>query len=149
MPAKLVDEEIIKQLSQIFDTQLEHPVEIILFYDNNNCASCKDTHHLLEEITALSKNLYFSAFEINENPMLAQMYHVDLTPGLVIIGRDTDKSLDYGIRFIGIPSGYEFSSLIQDILLVSKRDSALKPEIRSELKGLTKPVHLQIFVTPT
>src|SRR4030066_1396734 len=60
MPAKLVDEEIIKQLSLIFDTQLEHPVEIILFYDNNNCASCKDTHHLLEEITALSENLYFS-----------------------------------------------------------------------------------------
>ena len=149
MPAKLVDEEIIKQLSQIFDTQLEHPVEIILFYDNNNCASCKDTHHLLEEITALSENLYFSAFEINENPQLAQLYHVDLTPGLVIIGRDTDKSLDYGIRFTGIPSGYEFSSLIQDILLVSKRDSGLKPEIRSELKGLTKPVHLQIFVTPT
>jgi alkyl hydroperoxide reductase subunit AhpF len=149
MPVKLLDEEIIKQLSQIFDAQLEHPVEIILFYDNNDCASCEDTRHLLEEITVLSDKLYFSAFELKENPQLAQLYHVDLTPGLVIIGRDAERPLDYGIRFTGIPSGYEFSSLIQDILLVSKRDSGLKPEIRSELKGLTKPVHLQVFVTPT
>jgi len=149
MPTKFLDKEMIKQLSEVFDAHLEHLVEIILFYDNNDCASCEDTHHLLEEITALSEKLYFSAFELKENPQLAQLYQVDLTPGLVIIGRDADRSLDYGIRFTGIPSGYEFSSLIQDILLVSKRDSGLKPEIRSELKGLTKPVHLQVFVTPT
>jgi alkyl hydroperoxide reductase subunit AhpF len=149
MPAKLLDEELIKQLGEIFDAQLEHEVEIILFYDKHDCTTCDDSHHLLEEITGLSEKLYLKIIELKENPQLAQQYHVELAPGLVVVGRDGDRSVDYGIRFSGIPSGYEFSSLIQGILMVSKRDSGLSPEIRSVLKGLTKPVSLQVFVTPT
>lgn len=126
-----------------------HPVEIIYFFKNVDCETCDDTRQLLEEITSISEILNFSAYDLNEYSPLAQQYKIDLVPGLVISGRDADNILDYGIRFAGIPSGYEFSSLIQAILLVSKRDSGLKPEIRKELKGLTKPVQLKVFVTPT
>jgi alkyl hydroperoxide reductase subunit AhpF len=68
---------------------------------------------------------------------------------LVICGRDQDKTIDYGIRFLGIPSGYEFSSLIQAISLVSKRASCLMPETRKEIKTLQIPLQLKVFVTPT
>jgi len=70
-------------------------------------------------------------------------------PGFVITGRDGYKYLDFGLIFAGVPSGYEFSSLIQGIILASKRDSGLKPEIREALRGLTHPVNLKVFVTPT
>jgi len=40
------------------------------------------------------------------------------------------------VRFAGIPSGYEFSSFIQDLLLVSGRDSGLRPETRAFLQEL-------------
>jgi len=72
-----------------------------------------------------------------------------MAPELVIAGREGDTLIDYGIRMAGIPSGYEFSSLIQDIIMVSGRDSGLKPDVRQALKKLEKPVHLQVFVTPT
>ena len=54
-----------------------------------------------------------------------------------------------GIQFSGIPSGHEFSTLINDILIVSKRESELDAKTREFLKNLDKPLHLQVFVTPT
>ena len=149
MPEKLLNEDIINQVKQLFNEQLVHPVEIIYFSKNDPCETCEDTYQLLEEIPSLSDKLHFSAYNLNDNPPLAQHYKVELAPSLVVTGRDGDKLLEYGLRFAGIPSGYEFSSLIQDILLVSRRDSGLKSEIREELKGLTNPVHLKVFVTPT
>jgi alkyl hydroperoxide reductase subunit AhpF len=74
---------------------------------------------------------------------------VDKVPGLVLAGRDGDQILDYGIRYAGIPSGHEFSSLIHDLVLVSGRDSGLREQTRAYLAKLDKPVHLQVFVTPT
>jgi alkyl hydroperoxide reductase subunit AhpF len=66
----------------------------------------------------------------------------------VIAGREDDRIINYGIRLAGIPSGHEFSSLIQDLILVSGRDSGLSQPTRDFLKNLTEPVHLQVFVTP-
>ena len=56
---------------------------------------------------------------------------------------------DYGIRFYGIPAGYEFASLIGDILDVSSGDSGLAPETKAALADLKEPLHLQVFTTPT
>ena len=57
--------------------------------------------------------------------------------------------MDYGIQYSGIPSGHEFSTLINDILLVSGRDSGLSEQARDFLQKLEKPLHMQVFVTPT
>jgi alkyl hydroperoxide reductase subunit AhpF len=56
---------------------------------------------------------------------------------------------DYGIRFYGIPSGYEFSSLIEGIVAVGGRQPNLSKKTLSEIQGLNQPVHIQVFVTPT
>ena len=56
---------------------------------------------------------------------------------------------DYGIRFYGIPSGYEFNSLIEDITAVSREHHGLSEETVAKLDSLSEPVHIQVFVTPT
>jgi len=56
---------------------------------------------------------------------------------------------DFGIRFFGIPSGYEFTSVIEDIADVSRGKVDLQDKTREVLAGLTEPVHMQVFVTPT
>ena len=56
---------------------------------------------------------------------------------------------DSGIRFYGIPSGYEFTSLLEDIIDVSKGDSGLSEASKALVKEIKQPVHLQVFVTPT
>jgi alkyl hydroperoxide reductase subunit AhpF len=149
MPEKLLNAELIKQIKLLFETQLIYPVEIIYFTDKDESESCAETRQLLEELCRLSEKLSFQQYEIHDHPQLAQKINVSLTPGLVIASRERDELLDYGIRFAGIPSGYEFGSLIHAIEMVSKRDSGLKPETRLNLKDIQTPVLLQVFVTPT
>jgi alkyl hydroperoxide reductase subunit AhpF len=56
---------------------------------------------------------------------------------------------DYGIRLYGLPSGYEFGTLVDAILDVSRGDSGLTAETKEALAALPRPVHIQVFSTPT
>ena len=148
MVNRLLNEDITRQVSEFFQ-QLQEPVQVLFFGSKNNCDYCEDTRQLIEEVVGTSDKLGLSVYDIDQDAGLAQQYKVDKTPGMVIAGRDGDQILDYGIRYSGIPSGHEFSSLINTLVLVSSRDSGLGPKTREYLAGLKKPVHLQVFVTPT
>lgn len=148
MTTKLLNEDITTQVRDVF-AQLKEPVTVLFFGSEDDCEYCSDTRQLVEEITDLAENLSLQVYDIAENDAIAKQYKVDKTPGLVIAGLDGDQILDYGIRYAGIPSGHEFSSLIHDIVLVSSRDSGLSARTRQVLSELTEPVLLQVFVTPT
>lgn len=145
---KLLNESIEKQIREVF-AGLQEPVHILFFGSQDDCAYCSDTRQLVEEVTALSEKLSLESLDLQADAALAAQYHVNQAPALVIAAKDGEKITDYGVRLLGIPSGHEFTSLIQDILLVSSRDSRLSPATREFLKSVNQPVHLQVFVTPT
>src|SRR6266508_2547384 len=145
---KVLDEQIVKQIKQVFDG-IEQPVQVLLFGSKENCDYCNETQQLLEEVTALHEKLALSIYDVHENQELAGQYNVTNAPGIVIAAKDGAEVKNLGIQFSGIPSGHEFSTLINDILIVSKRDSGLDEKTREFLKNLDKPLHLQVFVTPT
>ncbi len=149
MLVKILNEELTNQIKEIFTTQSMHPVELLYFSSKITCETCDETGQLLEEIVALSDKLHLNLYDLDVDHVVAQKYNAHLAPSIVIAGGGSEGPIDYGIRFSGIPSGYEFGSLIQAIILVSNRDSGLKPAIRNELGELKKQVHLQVFVTPT
>ena len=129
--------------------QMQHPVQVLFFGSKENCDYCNDTRQLVEEVCALSDKLGLSIYDTLSDAAVATQHHVDKTPGLVIAAKDGDAITDFGIRLAGIPAGHEFTSLIQDILLVSSRNSGLSEQTRETLQGLKEPVNLQVFVTPT
>ncbi len=131
--------EIIKQFAA-----LDQPVKIINFTQKFECASCQETRELIEELAALSGKLSVEVHDFVENKDQVAQYNIDKIPATVLVG---DK--DHGIRFYGIPSGYEFATLLEDIVMVSKRDSGLAEDSRKKLAALTTPLHLQVFTTPT
>lgn len=145
---KVLDTQIIKQIQQAFDG-IEHPVQVLLFTSNGTCDYCNETKQLLEEVIALNHKIELSIHDIDEEPEMASRYSVTNTPGIVIAAKDQQDVKNLGIQFSGIPSGHEFSTLINDILMVSRRDSGLDAKTREYLKNLDKPLHLQVFVTPT
>jgi glutaredoxin-like protein len=145
----ILNESIRTQVQDVFENQLKHPVGIILFERKEDCETCADTRQLLDEVSSLSDKITLEVFDFEEKADVANQYHVDKVPGIVFVGKDGDQVIDYGVRISGIPSGHEFSSLIHDLILVSGRDSGLEQKTRDELKKLTKPIHLQVFVTPT
>jgi glutaredoxin-like protein len=148
--AAMLDDKVKKQVSEMFAT-LQHPVDVLLFGSESKerCQYCEETAQLLGEVTGLSDLLSLKVYDLEKDAGLAAQYKVDGTPEFVLVGRDGDQALDYGIRYKGIPAGHEFTSLVNDLVLVSRRDSNLNEETRQFLRELTEPVHLQVFVTPT
>lgn len=144
----LLNDDIRNQVREAFKA-LQEPVQVLFFGSKEQCEYCDDTLKLIEEVTGLSDKLNLQVFDVKADSTVANHYNVNMTPGLVIAGEGDDGPIDYGIRYAGIPSGHEFSSLIQDLILVSGRDSGLNEQTRDFLANLKEPVHLQVFVTPT
>lgn len=145
---KLLNEDIEKQIGEIF-SKLKDPVHIILFGSRQNADESGEAHQLAGEVAALSDKLTLENRDIQTDAALADKYHVTQVPAMVITARDGDQVTDRGIRLLGVPTGHDFSAFIHDLLLVSSRDSGLSADTREYLKTLEKPVHLQVFVTPT
>jgi glutaredoxin-like protein len=146
--SELLNDEVKDQIRQLFG-ELEEPIKVLFFGEKTDCDYCDDTRQLVEELTALSEKVDMETYDLDEDAEISRQYRVDKSPGLVIARSNGAGIQDFGIRFAGIPSGHEFSSLIQDIILVSKGDSGLSEETREFLGQLTEPVLLQVFVTPT
>lgn len=145
---KLLNEQVVSQISQTFE-QMKEPVQILFFGSQDNCEYCTDTLQLLEEVAGIDEKVSLDFYDIKENADMAAKFNVERVPAIVIAGKDGDQVTDFGIQYSGIPAGHEFGTLINDIVLVSGRDSGLSAEAREYLKNLDKPLHLQVFVTPT
>lgn len=126
---------------------LASPVRLVVFtqqQDALECHFCAETRALVEQVASLSDKLSVQVYDFVADQAAVKQYKVDKIPALAIVGAQ-----DYGIRYYGIPSGYEFGSLIQDILQVSRGESGLSAESKTQIAAINRPVHIQVFVTPT
>jgi len=127
---------------------LTESVKLIVFVTAQGCDFCKETRQIAEELATLSDKISVDVFDRDADADKVALYGVDKTPAMVImLGGDAPK--DFGIRYYGIPSGYEFSSVVQDVLMIGRGASILSDEAKAWAQGLTQPVHMQVFVTPT
>ena len=124
--------------------KMNEPVKLILFSKEDDCASCSDTLQLLEETASLSEKIEVVTYDLTRDSEAAATYNVDRAPTVVIQGNK-----DIGIRLYGIPSGYEFSTLIEDIIDLGTGTISLAPATKDALAQLAEPVHIQVFVTPS
>lgn len=139
----LLKDEDKKFISDEFK-KLQEEVKITLFTQKLECQYCDQTHKLLEEVTGLSDKLSFQVFNYTIDKDKTQEYGVDKIPATIVEGVK-----DYGIRFYGIPSGYEFMSLLEAISMVSALNSGLSAESRRKISTVDKLLHIQVFITPT
>ncbi len=126
-----------------FDKYLKENVKILVF-TGDNCQYCNVATALGQEVAELHDAIEFQEYPANGEE--AKMYGVEHAPTVVIT--DSEK---YGgrIRYVGLPSGYEFSSMIEDIIDVSRRAAEVSDEVKMQLQMIDKPVRIQVFVTPT
>ena len=149
MAEQMLNDDIRGQVVEIL-ASMQQPVEVVFFGTQDPaCEYCADTERLLKEIAELSDQISVQVHDLQSDAELAQQYGIDKAPGFIIAAREGERLMDYGIRYAGIPAGHEFTSLINDLLIVSQRKSGLAEETRQALAELEQPVHLQVFVTPT
>ncbi|HXE75479.1 MAG TPA: thioredoxin family protein [Candidatus Xenobia bacterium] len=123
---------------------LTNPVKLIHFTQELDCEFCPVTRRLLEQLVELSDKLSLEVYNFQLDKEKVAQYHIDKVPATVLEG-----AKDYGIRFYGIPHGYEFATLLDSVLAVSQGESGLSRATVERLRNLEQPVHLQVFVTPT
>lgn len=143
----LLKERDRKHLVKEFEA-LEEPVKLLMFTQELECQYCTETRMISEEVADLSDKISLEVYDFVRDKEVAEHYNIDKIPALVIM-KGGDDPKDYGIRFFGIPSGYEFSTVIEDIMMVSTGDSGLSDNTKAYLADLKEPLHLQVFVTPT
>jgi len=126
------------------ESQLQEDVRLIVFTQEFECEFCAEVRGLAEELASLSDKIRAEIYDFQSDRSLAERWRVDKIPALLVFG---DR--EYGIRFFGMPSGYEFMTLVDDIIDVSRRSSRLNPSVKERVRAIDEPVHIQVFVTPT
>ena len=139
----MLPDEIKQQVKEAF-ADIKNPVKLVIFTQTLECQYCKENRTLLEEIADLSDQVTAEVYNFVTDPEHVKKYGIEKIPATAIVGEE-----DYGIRFYGIPAGYEFTSMVHAIRLVGGAGSQLDEQTRAQLAELKDPVHLQVFVTPT
>ena len=121
-----------------------NPVQLIHFTQELNLEYGREARQLIEELGGMSDKLSVEVCNFLLDKDHVAEYGIDKVPATVI-----RNGKDHGIRFYGIPAGYEFSTVLDTILAVSQGDSGLKQESKEKLAAITEPLHLEVFVTPT
>ncbi len=125
---------------------LKDKVRILAFYSDVSCPTCLDTMQYIEEICELNEKLDLNKYEKTKHTEIFQKYDISLVPALIVSNSESKIS---GIRFYGIPSGYEIHSFIHAIKMVSGIENSIESEIIERIKRLNKTFHIDVFITPT
>lgn len=138
-----------QSLREVF-AQMVRPVRLLFFTQTVGCETCLQTRQILDELPLLSDKISIDEVNFVLEPERAKEYGIDRVPAIAITYDDPAGAVrDTHIRFLGTPSGYEFSSLIQAVLLAGGRPSILSPEALSQVAAIDRPVTMQVFTTPT
>ncbi len=139
----MLDDKVKAEVSKVLSA-MQNPVTLKFYTQEFECGLCKETRELLKEMAELNPQVKLVVKDFVKDASEAKEDGIDKIPAIAVLGEK-----DYGIRFYGIPAGYEFSSLLNAILMVSTRINKLKDDTKAFLKELKTPIHLQVFVTPT
>ncbi len=141
--SKLLNETVSSQLKTTFE-KLVNPVRLVFFTQKNACPNCLDQEELLRELSSLSSKITLEVYDFVLNGDQVVNYKIDKIPATAVIGKR-----DYGIRFYGLTVGYEFTSLLEDIIMVSSERTGLDPRMEILVKTIGNSVHLQVMTTLT
>lgn len=141
----LMDQDTQNQVRDLLSA-VNTPVTLKMFTQEFECGYCKETRQIAEEVAELNDLVTLEVADFVADQDTAEAMKLDKIPAIAVLG---ENGTDYGIRFYGIPSGYEFTSLLEAILLVGTGSYELSDSTKTFLDELEGPLHLQVFVTPT
>jgi alkyl hydroperoxide reductase subunit AhpF len=140
----LLADDVASRLKEEF-AQLVNPVRLAVFSQALADPGSEQVKRLVEELGAIDPRVTAESWNFVLDTEKVEALRIARIPAIAILGAEKD----YGIRMYGLPSGYEFGTLVDAILDVSRGESGLLEETRQALAALERPVHVQVFSTPT
>ncbi len=141
------------EVKKILDGELSGEVRVTLYTRRSGidapgfpvCRSCPETEQLLTEVAALHEKIRLTVIDVSEDAEAARTEGIEGSyPVLVFQG----ASVKGRLRYLGLPAGYEFRTLLDALIAVSRGESGLSPASRDELAKVTSPTLIQVYVTP-
>ena len=123
---------------------LPHPVRLVFFTQTFGCDTRLSALQVVDQLASLSSQITVDQYNLVLDKETVAEYDVDRAPAIAVVG-DTDL----GIRYYGVPSGYEVASLVDAVLLVGRRELGLSDKSLTAIAALDRPVDIKVFVTPT
>ena len=135
------DQEAVRKEFQ----RIQGPVKLVVFSQELVAGDmCRQNEQLVREVAELDDRITVEVLNPQIDRARAEAYGVEDVPAIVVEG-----ARDYGIRFLGVPHGYEFSNLIDSIIVASSGEAQLSEATKASLAGLTGEVSIKVFSTPT
>jgi glutaredoxin-like protein len=125
-------------------------VKLLFFTQTFGCDACVQARQILDALAGTTDKVVVEEANLVLEPERAKSYGIDRAPSIVVIGVDEQGvDHDYGIRFLGTPSGYEFISLVQAVQLAGGIGPTLSDASLRRLAAIDRPVVVRVFTTPT
>jgi glutaredoxin-like protein len=145
-----LDEKTQAQVREML-APIQTPVEVVLFITaglelpGQEVGLQRETLGLLREVVALNPNLSLEQRSLHADPE-AQALGLSHAPTILLREKGSQR---HNIRFLGLPAGYEFSTLIEALLMLGTGETKLGEKSQADLQKVASPVRMQAFVTPT
>ncbi|MCL4333301.1 MAG: thioredoxin family protein [Candidatus Thermoplasmatota archaeon] len=132
-------------LKDEFEKNLKNEVKLYVFTSEEDCQYCDQTVEIARELQETSDLIKVEKLGLDSEK--AKKWGIEKAPTTVVTTNGGTENAR--IKYIGIPMGYEFSSLVEDIRRISRNDPELEPAIQKKLEEIDEPVTIRVFVTPT
>ncbi|HZJ09728.1 MAG TPA: thioredoxin family protein [Trueperaceae bacterium] len=146
----LLDDEVRAQVEQVL-APLDSEVELLVYTGGKLIVPGRDepgeqqaTLELLREVAATNDKITVAEKALAGDAAAAAA-GITLTPTTVFRRKGEER---FNVRFLGLPSGYEFSTLLETILMVGDSQRAVDSSLQ-EVSEVDADVRLRTFVTPT
>ena len=138
----LFDAKIQQQLKDVL-SNMKDEVQIINFTQEIECPMCRETRQFVEEIGSLSDRLKVKIYNFVTDKDMSAKFKIDKIPAIVLLDKD---GVDHGIRFFGLPGGYEINSFLGSIIELSGKREPIPDDVMNRIKAVDRDVHIQVFV---
>jgi glutaredoxin-like protein len=142
---------------------MDKPVKITLFIPETDivvpgrreCMYCNEEKELIQDLVDTSEKLSLEMIDPGKDLASAQEYGLKkdtfgyMYPAITLSVLDGPEEKHYNIWFYGIPAGYEFATLLDDIIILSTGNVKLNPSLVSQVSAIDQKVAMDVFVTPT
>jgi glutaredoxin-like protein len=129
---------------------MTRPVRLLFFTQTLDCELCPQARQIVDELPILSDQITIEEVNLLLEAEKAARYGIDRVPAVALVGQgECGIERDSGIRFLGLPAGYEFLSLIKAVKLVGGAAPELSEASRSRVALVDRPITMHVFTTPT
>ena len=132
------------QVRKVFDG-LERSVELLIAHgpEETPRPGARDVDFAAETVRVVAGLAELSdqvTYRVETEPPSFERY-----PAVAVL----PEGRDFGVRYYGLPWGYELGSLIGAVVEAGRAESSLKADSLERLESIDRDLAIDVFVTPT